>query len=456
MSKLSKVITNNNNLKTKISSSLKQGGSISVKDNYLLVPIHSETQQKTTTLVDDSIVKGGYHVLNTIEERDAISCCYRKQGMKVVVVGPDFSFKEYVLMSPNCDTNLWEEIRVNVDVDESEVSLIEDYSELGPDIQSQMELNTILKNLLLQLQQDIQEVEVPTKTSQLQNDGEDGLTPFITSADVEIESDIISDVSEGNITAGQVIPQGTSLTEFVELFLIKVFNPTFTNPSFSLSSNAGTREIGETFNLNLTTNFSRGSINGNTVSGVWNPSAFQNPLTGTATETTIDGTIGTSLTYSNYKTVASQSFSAIVKYANGVQPKDNKGGDFSSPYPSGQLNASTQFNGGLRRFAGQTSTVPTTGEQIRSMLITSSVLNTGNSFTITANGIDKNFVIAVPSTKTMVKVMTSNNENVTSNFNISPITTVPDAGGDPQSYKVYIMSTVGVFSEGLVLTVTLK
>lgn len=198
MSKLSRLITNNNKLKTKITSSLKQGGSISVKDDYLLVPsgnisinsetlntpINSETQQKTITLIDDSIVKGGYHVLSTIEERDAILCCYRKQGMKVVVVGTDFSFKEYVLKSPNCDTNLWEEILVNVDIDESEVSLIEDYSELGTDIQSQMELNIVLKNLLLQLQQDVQDIEVPTKTSDLQNDGENGSEPFITALDI--------------------------------------------------------------------------------------------------------------------------------------------------------------------------------------------------------------------------------------------------------------------------------
>lgn len=225
MSKLSKIIKNNNSLKTQIKSALKQSGSISVKDNYSLIPsgqikidsdklttpIHSETQQKTTTLVDDSKVKGGYHVLNTIEERDTISCCYRKQGMKVVVVGPDFSFKEYVLKTSNCDENTWEEIRVNVDVDESEVSLIEDYSELGPDIQSQMELNTILKNLLLQLQQDIQEVEVPTKTSDLQNDGEDGVNPFITAQDIpeQVKSD-------WNSTAGpsQILNKPIKLSQF--------------------------------------------------------------------------------------------------------------------------------------------------------------------------------------------------------------------------------------------------
>ena len=197
MSKLSTLIKSNTNLKTKISTSLKQGGGITVKDKYLITPssqikinsetlttpIQSEKQQKVS-LVDDSIIKGGYHVVGTIEQRDDILCCYRKQGMKVVVVGADFSFKEYVLKTSNCDENIWEEVIVNVDIDESEVSLVEDYSELGTDIESQMQLNIVLKNLLLQIQDSIDNIEVPTKTSELQNTGQDGVNPFITTQDI--------------------------------------------------------------------------------------------------------------------------------------------------------------------------------------------------------------------------------------------------------------------------------
>lgn len=199
MGKLSKLIKSNSNLKTKISTSLKQGGDIVVKDNYLITPI----SQIKTTLVDDSIVKGGYHVVGTIEQRDAILCCYRKQGMKVVVVGTDYSFKEYVLSTSNCDENIWEEVIVNVDIDESEVNLVEDYSELGTDIQSQMELNIVLKNLLLQIQQDIQDVEVPTKTSDLQNDGADGVNPFITIEDIPEKSLVTNTDGDGITTLTQ-------------------------------------------------------------------------------------------------------------------------------------------------------------------------------------------------------------------------------------------------------------
>ena len=100
--------------------------------------------------VDDSLFKGGYRVVKTIIDRDNIQCCYRKQGMKVVVIGEDYSYKEYVLKTDNCKENTWEEI--DVTVEENEVFLIEDYSELSENLTTQKELNLVLKQLVLNLQ----------------------------------------------------------------------------------------------------------------------------------------------------------------------------------------------------------------------------------------------------------------------------------------------------------------
>ena len=108
--------------------------------------------------VDDSLFKGGYRVVKTIVDRDAIKCCWRKQGMKVVVIGEDLSFKEYVLKTDNCKENIWEEI--NVTVEENEVFLIEDYSELGENLTTQKELNLVLKQLILNLQTQIDNIEL--------------------------------------------------------------------------------------------------------------------------------------------------------------------------------------------------------------------------------------------------------------------------------------------------------
>ena len=71
--------------------------------------------------VDDSLFKGGYRVVKTIADRDAIKCCWRKLGMKVLVIGEDLSFKEYILKSKQCSENIWEEI--DITVDENEVFL---------------------------------------------------------------------------------------------------------------------------------------------------------------------------------------------------------------------------------------------------------------------------------------------------------------------------------------------
>ena len=72
--------------------------------------------------VNDSLFKGGYRVVKTIADRDNIQCCYRKQGMKVLVVGNDLSFKEYVLKTNDCKENIWQEIinnsnNFNIEID---------------------------------------------------------------------------------------------------------------------------------------------------------------------------------------------------------------------------------------------------------------------------------------------------------------------------------------------------
>ena len=115
--------------------------------------------------VDDSLFKGGYRVVKTIEDRDAIKCCWRKQGMKVVVIGENLSFKEYILKTDNCKENTWEEI--NVTVEENEVFLIEDYSELSEDLITQKDLNLILKQLILDLQTQIDNIELTDEKVQI-------------------------------------------------------------------------------------------------------------------------------------------------------------------------------------------------------------------------------------------------------------------------------------------------
>ena len=73
--------------------------------------------------IDDSVIKGGYHVVKNISERDSIDCCYRKLGMKVLVIGNDLSFKEYILKTNNCKENIWEEINLNTTIEIDNLNL---------------------------------------------------------------------------------------------------------------------------------------------------------------------------------------------------------------------------------------------------------------------------------------------------------------------------------------------
>ena len=121
--------------------------------------------------IDDSVIKGGYHVVKNIVERDNIDCCHRKLGMKVLVIGEDFSFKEYVLKSNNCKENIWQ--KRNTITEEDDVTLVEDYSELEENLTTQKELNLILKNLILNLQNQIDNIELIDEKVQITED-----TPF--------------------------------------------------------------------------------------------------------------------------------------------------------------------------------------------------------------------------------------------------------------------------------------
>lgn len=133
-----------------------------LQENILLKRKISQYQQVLGILpyVDDSIFKGGFRVVGTLEDRNKIECCYRKHGMIVIVVGSDHSYKQYRLISNNC-TNSWEEVVYQFDADETKVDLVEDYSEIGgPNLETQRDLNLALKAYVLALQQQIDNIDV--------------------------------------------------------------------------------------------------------------------------------------------------------------------------------------------------------------------------------------------------------------------------------------------------------
>ena len=187
---------------------------------------------------------------------------------------------------------------------------------------------------------------IPTKTSDLENDSE-----FITINEVpssETTSDVTSTTTVGAINAGEIVPAGTNIQELTELLLNKTFYPTFVNPTFGLTNNAGLREVGSSFNVSLTFNFNRGQILGKVDNGIWNPTMLQDYRAGIATSYLLNGVSGSNNSASfNVTTIlGTNTLTGSVTYGIGAQPKDSKNNNFESPFPAGTSPIqSTSFEG---------------------------------------------------------------------------------------------------------------
>ena len=120
-------------------------------------------------LIDDYFLKGGYKVVSDITCRNNIPCEYRKLGMQVLVVGLDYSFKKYILKGNNpCSNEAWEEL--TNPTDEVGVKLVDDYSVLGDSLNTQRDLNLKLKQLILNLQTQIDLIELSDEKVQITED----------------------------------------------------------------------------------------------------------------------------------------------------------------------------------------------------------------------------------------------------------------------------------------------
>ena len=168
--------------------------------------------------VDDSLFKGGYRVVKTITDRDNIDCCHSKQGMIVCVIGEDLSFKEYRLIS-DCKNKQWEEVQTQVT--ENDVILTEDYSNLSENLTTQKELNLVLKQLILNLQTQIDNIELIDEKVQIteatnfaqigqtQKDFNKNVSDYKTNSDLknQEQDDRLTDIEGENIAQEESIQE---------------------------------------------------------------------------------------------------------------------------------------------------------------------------------------------------------------------------------------------------------
>lgn len=217
---------------------------------------------------------------------------------------------------------------------------------------------------------------------------------------------VVADLTVGAINAGNTIASGTTLQQFVEALLVKIYYPTLNAPTFSLSNNQGNPEIGTTVSVLLTFNFNRGSILGST-SGTWNPSFFQNFRAGAATNYVLNGTSTATTntrTITGYTVVASNSFTGTVTYGTGPQPLDSKGNNYSTPL-AGATSAtqSTSFTG-IYPYYWYKSNSPITASAMQSAIASGAATkvvgdSTGTLY-INFNATGEYLAVAYPATST--------------------------------------------------------
>ena len=181
---------------------------------------------------------------------------------------------------------------------------------------------------------------------------------------------VVATTAVGAINAGETVPAGTNIQELTELLLNKTFYPTFVNPTFGLTNNAGLREVGSSFNVSLTFNFNRGQILGKLDNGIWNPTMLQDYRAGIATSYLLNGVSGSNNSKSfNVTTILGiNTLTGSVTYGIGVQPKDSKNNNFESPFPAGTSPIQSTSFEGIYPYFYYKSTSPITPEIMQSAI----------------------------------------------------------------------------------------
>jgi len=219
--------------------------------------------------------------------------------------------------------------------------------------------------------------------------------------------------------------------------------PTYVYPTSVLSGTSGTFEVGTTLSVALTQTFTQND-GGAKISEFISKNGVAFPSGSTLSEN-ITVPLGNTI------------YSGQVQYAEGDCKNNNVGVETcEGRIPAGHTTSPNKVViGGFRRYANNIDVFPINGLALRTALIGSSVINTPNTFSFTTGTINKRFIIAIPDTKTLVSAINSGT-NETLGFSLSTsITSVPDAAGTNQSYKVYTLENAVPFSSNYTINVTL-
>lgn len=253
----------------------------------------------------------------------------------------------------------------------------------------------------------------------------------------------------GGYKLGDNVISGMHLDAFAKALLTTVSNPSFTDPSLSLSPILPNREVGTILtNLSLTASFYQGEIKGKNIGGVWIPSATQATRAGLPSRFTVAGElfITTELSVTkvitSYTTVVgSNRFDASVTYSNGTNiPVNSVGEEVGTALVGNSLSASLFYQGGYMRFAGMLDTIPTSGLELRNKMINfpKTELSGYGTFTFQTGTTKRILVVALEEGKVITKADNISTNDPLTFTKLTTVTQVPDAAGVNKNYNVYI------------------
>jgi hypothetical protein len=263
---------------------------------------------------------------------------------------------------------------------------------------------------------------------------------------VSISGDtIVVESSGGSITVDTELNTGSTnpvqnqaiATVINQILDVIAIPPTYTPPTVSITNVTQTVERGTTlssFAVNTTfVQNDAGAVSGYELCR--NGSNYSYNQNNSVTESNITSAV---------------SFVGKASYADGVTKNNNIG----IPDPTGKILAGTISSAArtitpqLRQWWGGGVEVDISAE-VRAL--PNNNFATVNSWTIYID--NTIFVVAIPATKTMTSALTSNNEQIVGNFNLTTFD-VNDAGSNPISYRIYTLNTALPLNLNTAITLT--
>lgn len=248
--------------------------------------------------------------------------------------------------------------------------------------------------------------------------------------DAVLENNLTTGITVGGIDAGTTYEDGTPLETILNDLLNPTLYPAFTNPSATLSGTGDKLlETGATLAVTLTTTFNRGTIN-----PAYGTSGYRS---GEAVDYSLNsGTAQAGNTFTETISDANKTFKVKVNYAAGEQPKDSKGGDYSSALEAGYVETSTLTYSFVDAMWANTASI---GTIAKLSLIAKSTKQRDMVFP--AQTVANPEVFDIPASWTVTAVQVKNDlsgqyEDASSQFTVTD-TTHNDAAGNSVAYKRY-------------------